>query len=384
MRLSTGLLTAVLLLPALAPAQAPPPADDSTPPAPPADAPPPTAWSKNGWNISGYLDTFYIQNYNNPSGRLSQIQAFTYTSDKLSLNSLTGSLSYDPKPVGFRVDAGYGRTYDAFFLSEPKHTDWSRYLLNAYVTLKPAAWKGVQLDFGKFVTSAGAEVTESHLNWNYSRSILFAMGPYYHTGARLTVPVKPNWSLGAQAVTGWNLMRDNNSGKTYGFTSLNTYSKVVIANNYYTGPENNGTNKGWRNFYDLAVTLTPTSKLSAYFNYDVGKSKSPYAGSATFWGVAGAAKYQLTSRFAISPRLEYYSDTNGFWTGTPQAFKEFTLTGEAKINESFLTRVEWRRDMSDQPFFQVGPGLDPSKHQTLLMASFIVVLKPGLFNFGGR
>ena len=47
-------------------------------------------------------------------------------------------------------------------------------IIAAYVTLKPKQWKGVQIDVGKFVTSAGAEVIESNANWNYSRSLLFA------------------------------------------------------------------------------------------------------------------------------------------------------------------------------------------------------------------
>lgn len=345
---------------------------------------PATAWTYKGFSASGYLDTHYNQNYNTPSSRLSQAQAFNYTANKLSLSSITGSFSYDAKPIGFRVDAGYGRTYDAFFMSEPKHTEWSRYLLNAYVTVKPAAWKGLQLDFGKFVTSAGAEVTETHLNWNYSRSLLFAFGPYYHVGLRATAPIRPNWSVGGQVITGWNVMRDNNSGKTMGFTSLNTFSKVTVANNYYVGPENNGTSSGWRNFYDMAVTVTPNSRVSAYYNLDIGRNKYPVAGAATFWGMAGAARIALNKYLAVAPRVEYYSDTDGFWTGTPQAFKEFTLTGEWKLNESFISRVEYRKDWSDQPYFQVGqtPGL--SKHQNLFMAGLVVVLKPGLLDFGTK
>lgn len=354
----------------------------TTPPAaPPADAPPPTAWTYKGFSASGYVDVYYNQNENNPSSRFSQVQALNITANKFSLNSATASFSYDANPIGFRVDVGDGRTYDSYFLSEPKHTDWSRHLLNAYVTLKPKGWKGVTVDFGKFVTSAGAEVTETHLNWNYSRSLLFAFGPYYHTGLRVTVPVTPTWSVGGQAVTGWNLMRDNNSGKTFGFTSLNTLKKVVVSNNYYTGPENNNTNKGWRNFYDLAVTVTATDRISAYYNLDIGNSKYAGGGSGTFWGMATAARFALTKHLAVSPRIEYYSDKDGFWTGTPQAFKEFTGTGEWKFNDSFIARLEYRRDWSDQPFFQVGQVPGASKHQTMITAGFMMVLKPGMFSF---
>ncbi len=356
----------------------------TTPPPDPAPAAPATSFTYKGFSASGYVDTFYNQNFNEPSSRFSQLQALNITANKLSLNSATGSFAYDPAPLGFRVDIGYGRTYDSFFLSEAVHTDWSRYLLNAYVTLKPKSWKGLQFDFGKFVTSAGAEVTESHLNWNYSRSLLFAFGPYYHTGLRVTMPVTSSWTVGGQVVNGWNVVKDNNSAKTMGFTSVNTFKKATWANTYYTGAENTGTTAGWRNFYDTALTLTPTDRISAYVNLDIGNNKYATGGSGSFWGIAGAARFQVNKWFALSPRLEYYSDKNGFWTGTPQAFKEFTTTGEFKINDSFITRLEYRRDWSDQPYFQVGQIPGSSKHQNMLVAGVMVVVKPGMFNFGGK
>ena len=91
-----------------------------------------------------------------------------------------------------------------------------KHVLQAYVSLKPTNWHGVQVDFGKFVTSAGAEVTETHLNWNYSRSLLFANGPYYHFGLRTTAPLSKNFTAGVQLVNGWNNVEDNNAAKTVG------------------------------------------------------------------------------------------------------------------------------------------------------------------------
>jgi len=338
-----------------------------------------TAWVYKGFSVSGYLDAYYNFNFNAPASGISQDMSLNTTSNRLSLNSVTGSFQLDPAPFGFRFDAGYGRTYDAFYRSEPKHTDWSRYLLNAYVSYKIAAWKGLQFDFGKFVTSAGAEVPETYLNWNYSRSLLFAFGPSYHTGLRMTMPMSTTWTVGTQVVTGWNLVRDNNSGKTIGVTSANTLArgKLTIANNYYAGPENNNTNSGWRNFYDLSIAANATRKLSSYWNVDVGRN----AGSATshFYGIAGAARYQILHTFAISPRLEYYCDCDGFWTGVPQRLKEFTLTGERKLGGSFIARLEWRRDWSDKPFFESRAAPQALDHQNMLTLGLVVLFRPAMF-----
>ena len=45
------------------------------------------------------------------------------------------------------------------------------------------------------------------------------------------------------------------------------------------------------------------------------------------------------------------SDRGGWFSGATQALKETTLTYEYKVTEEFLMRTEWRRDISNQPFF---------------------------------
>lgn len=381
MRYATPILKSILLLaPAfMAFGQTPAPAPDPAP----APAPPATSWSYKGFNASGWVDTYYNQNYNDPSSRAAYLQALNITSDKLSMNSLTGSFSYDPKPIGFKLDIGWGRTYDAFYISEPKKSNWDRYILNAYVSIKPESWKGLQVDLGKFITSAGAELTETHLSWNYSRSLLFSYGPFFHTGVRASMPVNSVWTTGVQAVTGWNGMRDNNSGKTMGITNVFTLKKAVIANTIYAGPENTDTNKGWRQFYDTAVTLNPHDRVSMYVNFDVGRNSFPTGPAANWWGIGSAARISLNKMFAITPRFEYFDDKDGFTTLMAQQIKEFTMTGEMKLNDSFITRLEWRRDWSNQPYFEVGTSPNARRHQTLLTAGVVVWFKPGMFNFAG-
>jgi hypothetical protein len=353
----------------------------TAPPPEPAPAPaaPATAFTYKGFSASGYLDTYYINNLNDPSNpRVSAGQAFNYTSDKLSLSSATGTFMLDPKPVGFRMDVGWGRTYDSFYASEPRKTDQMRYLLNAYVTLKPESWKGFQMDFGKFVTSAGAEVTEAHLNWNYSRSLLFNYGPFFHFGVRTSMPVTKNWTAGVQLVQGWNVVQDNNKGKTLGFTANGTFSKFTWANTFYTGQENTNLG-GQRNYYDTVLLFTPSSKVAAYVNFDVGRNNIPGASAANWVVLAGAAKITVNKYLAITPRMEFFNDADGLLTGVPQNMKEFTLTGETKMNDSFIWRFEYRRDWSDKPYYADGPISFAKKNQNLLMAGFMWVVKPGMF-----
>ena len=46
---------------------------------------------------------------------------------------------------------------------------------------------------------------EAKDNWNYSRSLLFVNAiPYWHFGARTSMPVSKTDTIGFQLVNGWN------------------------------------------------------------------------------------------------------------------------------------------------------------------------------------
>lgn len=359
--------------PAAAPAQTPAPAPATpAPAAPPAPAPAPT-WSIGPIDFSGLVDVYYSQNLNSPSDRMNQLYNFDVQAEQFSLNMAKLSMAHAPDPIGFQVDFGFGKAFTLIHAGESEPNIF-QYLEQAYVSFKPAKAKGLEVDFGEFVTSAGAEVIESNGNWNYSRSLLFAYAiPYYHFGIRTSFPVGKRFTGGVQVVNGWNNIEDNNSGKTIGLNGTITYAKWNWANNYYVGPEHTNTNQGFRNLFDTVLNLTPPGKANAYINYDYGRDKNIGPGASVWWGLAGALHIQATGKVAITPRLEYFSDADGFSTGTPQHLKEFTFTGEYKWVEGVLTRLEYRRDWSDVPFFFAGTIPNSSKSQdtiTIAMVGF--------------
>ena len=354
-----------------------PQAPATTAPATPEGAPAattPTAaaptWSVGGIDFSGLVDGYYNFNANHPpdSSGGNQLHNFDYDSNTFSLSMAKLTMAHDPDPIGFRVDLGFGKAFTQILSSEPNF----RHLEQAYVSWKPAKAKGFEADFGEFVTSAGAEVIEAKDDWNYSRSLLFSLAiPYYHVGLRTSMPLTKTFTGGVQVVNGWNNFSDNNSGKTIGLTGVYTKPKYTLYTNYYVGPENTGTDKGYRNLFDVNLLLTPTAKINAYINYDYGQNRNATAvdsGSvhpttyvttdlSRWQGIAVALHYQATGKVAFTPRYEYYKDGSGFTTGLQQNVNEFTMTGEYKIPEGLLARLEYRRDGSDEPFFVKGSRL---------------------------
>ncbi len=361
---------------------APPAAAETTPAAAPAAATSPT-WSVGLLDFSGYIDGYYSYNANRPSnaanGQTNDLYNFNDKTDQFNLSAAKLTINHDADPVGVHVDLIFGRTNALVHSSTEKDTD--NYLEQAYVNAKIPKTHGSELDFGQFVTSAGAEVIEAKDDWNYSRSLLFAWAiPYYHFGMRASVPLTKTWTGGLQLVNGWNNVVDNNGGVTVGLTSLLTEPKFGWAVNYYTGPENANTQKGYRNLFDTTVTLTPTAKFSAYINYDYMQNRattgeSSQEASAHLSGIAVAAHGSVTANSSVTGRFEYFHDNEGFSTGTAQELKEFTGTYEYKWPVGLLSRVEYRRDWSNEAFFHKGDTSFVDAQSTLTVA-FIAFFGP--------
>ncbi len=85
------------------------------------------------------------------------------------------------------------------------------------------------LDFGKFATTAGAEVIEANKNWLYSRSLLFNAIPLLHTGVRANLKINDMLTLQGSVVNGWNNDPDLNAWKTIGLSASITASPAVSA-----------------------------------------------------------------------------------------------------------------------------------------------------------
>ncbi len=324
------------------------------------------------------LDGYYSFNNNHPISGFNELYNFDDKTDQIGLNLGKLTMSHDPDPIGFRVDVGAGRAMDIIHTPTPDPAGF-RYLEQAYVSFKPTSLKGFEADFGDFATSAGAEVIDTKDNWNYSRSLLFALAtPYYHFGIRTSMPIGSSFNVGVQVVDGWNAIVDphGNNMKTVGITAAITRKKFTWNHNYYVGPQYTGTNNRNRNLYDTTLLLTPNGTVNAYLNFDYGAQNRATAGSDHWIGFAGALHFQLNKYFAISPRAEYYNDPSGFVTGARQKLHEVTVTGEYKLSDGFFTRLEYRHDGSNVPFFDHGLETAVSKSQSTVTLGLIAWVGP--------
>jgi hypothetical protein len=319
-----------------------------------------TAYSQTAF--VGFLDGYYGYNFNRPASRKNLYRNFDFNHNQFSLNYAELAVERKPAPLGFRLDLGFGDTAKAVHATEPAGPDLYQYLQQVYFS---ASHKKLQLDFGKFVTPLGAEVIETKDNWNYSRSLLFALAiPYYHFGVRTTLAASEKFTIAGFLVNGWNNVVDNNAAKTVGVqATVRPVSGLTFTPSYMVGNELADGNAA-RHLVDAIATFEVNPKLSFMANYDYGMDRQAL-GRVRWQGAALYARITPVSNFRISPRVEWFSDANGFMTGTQQTVKEGTLTADVVFNENLFLRGEYRRDWSDQSVFEFTSDGTRS-HQTTL------------------
>ena len=335
-------------------------------------------------SLSGFVDVYYGQNFNNPASQASGLRSFDQGAQMFGLNMV--ELVVDKAPevtnsrTGYHVALGFGQAMNAVNAADHAGLSFDQYLKEAYFSYLAPVGKGLQIDVGKFVTPAGAEVIETKDNWNYSRGLLFSYAiPYFHFGMRAKYAFNDKYSLNTMFVNGWNNVIDNNSGKTFGIGfGWNPNKKFGIAQNYMVGPEQNNLNRNVRQLSDTVITYSPNSKLSFIVNGDYGRGDritypvTSVISPPVFWtGVAGYVRYAFSGTSAFSTRYEYFDDHDGFATGTLVSthVKEFTTTFEKLMAHHIISRFEFRRDFANQPVFLKGPN--PVTDQNTLTAGLV-------------
>ena len=334
------------------------------------------------------LDTYYSYNFNNPVGRVNLLRAYDVLSNEFSLNQASVLLEHAPdvdagRRWGARLDLQFGQATDTLQgnpSNEPRPEVY-RNIFQAYGTYVFPVGKGINLDFGKWGSPLGTEGNYTKDQINYSRSYWFYFLPFYHMGARVSIPLKDRFSVNYWIVNGTNQVEATNGFKDqlFGFTAK-PHKGVTWTMNYYLGQEHPDRSvsacgpvpvqpglcftaitpapNGRTHIFDSYLNWQATPKLlfaleGDYFIERLWAKAAPGQSSAPAHTDGGAAyvQYQLTPKVAVAGRAEYMSDRGGLFSGISQALKENTVTFDYKVADGLLMRYEWRRDFSNQPSF---------------------------------
>jgi hypothetical protein len=329
-------------------------------------------------SVNGFASVAYSYNAARPSDQGNQLRVFDTDDGTINVDVIevvVQKAAAAPGEAGFRVDLVAGSTIPGATASAGLFRDADGVagdfdLQQAVVSYVGDVGKGLRLDVGKFVTHMGYELIEGYDGFNdhYSRSILFGYAiPFTHTGAKLSYPLSDQITGMLMVANGWDVVKDNNDGKTVGAQLIGTFGPATAYLNYVGGPEQMANDSDFRHVIDVVAVVKATEALTLGVNGDVG-----FEAGTSWSGTALYAKYDVTPGFALAARGEVFDDPDGVRTGTAQTLIEGTLSPSLKLGDNLVMRGDLRVDRSDQQSFMTSDAT--SSHQVTVAVNAIGLL----------
>jgi hypothetical protein len=320
-----------------------------------------TEEAKDKFSISGYLDSYYFLNLNNPqngsnTGSSTYARAFDQRAGQFQFGLAQTKFSYANKNSEAVVDLAFGQNADlgnygnvvgAF--GAGKGTT-ALAIKQAYFSYN--ASEKLKFTAGQFGTHIGYEVIDAPINFNYSLSNLFNNGPFYHVGLKSEYTFNSKLKAMLGVVNNWDNAYDNNKFKTIiGQLAITPKDGFAIYVNYIGGNEFTTTNmndkdtlSNFKQMIDLTATFQATDKLLIGLNAVEGfQSRKDY--NANWGGVAVYSNYAFKSTFGLGARVEFFDNTSGVQYIGKNSVLSYTLTGNVTLADGhLLLKPEVRMD----------------------------------------
>jgi hypothetical protein len=350
------------------------------------------------FQMGGWLQQGFTINPDDPANGSNSPVLFNDGANEYQLHQL---YVYLGKPVridgqswdwGGRVDVNYGT--DSRFVTVPglernddrtrrwnsEDSDYGIALPQAYVDIAtPIGPYGSMIRAGHFYALGGFETFAAPDNFFYSHAYTFSYGnAFTQSGVMLSGKLSPTLSAAVSGTTGWDsfysdgddwgvragVMKEFRGGQT-------TIALTVHAGNDFTGfTDANGSISGDRVWASLVLKhyLQPSTYyvLQADYGFQEGSTleldtatNTVSFGDGNWWGINQYLVQQLSERWSVGLRAEWFRDESGTRLGVPVEFSSggavldgedyFALTGGAHFrpHSNVLLRSEIRWDVSN-------------------------------------
>ncbi len=340
--------------------------------------------------VSGYLDSYYFTNFNNPSTRDNMGQSgvgrgFDRRVDMFQLGMVQTIFKYANKKSEMVADLAFGPSaqygnYGNVPVMAPAYGMKLGNDVYSAIMIKQAYWKYNATDklsfiMGQFGTHIGYEYIDASLNFHYSINHTFNSGiPFYHTGIKSTYAFSDKVALMVGITNGFDYVHDNNRAKgIISQLALTPAKGLSIYLNYINTNEANAdalgvTPPGNFTVYDLngGYQLSTKFYVGWWFMYgsQYGKLESPgtfipadgdIVSTKHWYGTNLYLTYALSDVFTLGFRGEHFDNSSGARglrnvDGTGQAIgatvNTFTFTGSLALADNHLIlKPELRMDI---------------------------------------
>ena len=326
--------------------------------------------------FTGYLDTYYFGNLNNPASRSNlgtsglspegkvipgNARAFEQRSGQFSLGLIQTKMVYSFKNVEAVADLTFGPNADLGNygnLIGPLGSTTSLAIKLAYINLK--ATDKLTFTAGQFGTHIGYEVIDAPINYHYSLSNLFNNGPFYHVGLKANYAFSDKAAFMLGIVNNIDNLNDNNRQKglisqlflapVSGWT---VYVNWMGSNEAPAANDGNAASGNYYSLFDLTTSYQISPKFFMGLNAAYGSQSSKQgsvSASGTWGGVAVYTNYAISDKFGLGARYEVFDNKDGArglygGDGLGTTVNSFTLTGNISVaGGTLLLKPELRID----------------------------------------
>lgn len=323
--------------------------------------------------IGGYVDSYYGYNFNKPADGSNPYFVSSARHNELTINLAYVDVRYSSKYMRARFVPGFGTYMDTNYKNEPGSL---KNMVEANVGVLVSEKHRIWLDVGVLGSPYTNESAISKNHLMYTRSFAPENVPYFVTGAKLSVPLNKKLNAYFYVMNGWQVIQDNNAGKSVGTQLEFRPNKKMLFNwNTYTGDERSSQNPDFRlrHFNDFYWIYNPDGKFSATSCFYFGYQQKNGAATASWWQANFIGRYTFNDIFSVSGRIEHFNDAGSVQV-TPitgvQGFRASSVGAclNFKLHRLALLRFEARRFISQDNIY-LDENQNPTNHSTLLVGS---------------
>lgn len=323
--------------------------------------------------VGGYVDSYYGYNFNRPSGGTNPYFVNSARHNELTINLAYVDVHYKSKYMRARFVPGFGTYMDANYQNEPGSL---KNMVEANAGVLISEKRQIWIDVGVLGSPYTNESAISKNQLMYTRSFAPENVPYYITGAKLSVPISEKVSAYFYLINGWQVIQDNNAGKSLGTQLEYRPNKKMLFNwNTYTGDERSdqNTDNRMRYFNDFYWVYNSGGKFSATSCFYFGFQEKANAPTARWWQANFIANYAFNDMVSLSARIEHFDDEGALYptaiTGVP-GFRASSTGGcvNFKLHKWALARFEARQFFSTDDVYYDRNNV-PTGNATLLIGS---------------
>lgn len=334
-------------------------------------------------SIHGFLDVFYIYDFNKPEGGFRQEFLFNHNRhNEFNLNLGLMGLQLDHAKYRARFTLQAGTYANDNYANE---TGVFRNVFEAWAGLALNRSNTLWIDAGVLPSHLGFESAVSMDNWTLTRSLSAENSPYYLTGARLSYQPGDAWEVAALLVNGWQRIQrvEGNSLPSFGTQVKYSASDRLMLNwSTFIGTDDPDPTRRMRYFSNLYGQVQLTERLGLLAGIDLGlQQQSKGSASYDFWFVPTViGRYMLDARWKTALRLEYYQDAEGVIISAdgPDGFQTTGVSWNLDYAPAATVacRVEARWMGSPNPVFRAVGG--PKDESFFIGMSMAMKLDRGL------